>query len=99
MSSSITRVARWNQGAAMVKPQVKDAWPGDWAEPRMTTLANSLHALVRFVDKTLVIAEFEVRKLRHDFTDMVTRAIQPVLWLLLFGEVFTRVRAIPSGDV
>jgi ABC-2 type transport system permease protein len=54
---------------------------------------------VRFVDKTLVIAELEVRKLRHDFTDMVTRAIQPVLWLLLFGEVFTRVRAIPSRNI
>jgi ABC-2 type transport system permease protein len=82
-----------------VKPPVNDAWPSDSAEPPVTTLANLLHAVVRFVDKTLVIAEFEVRKLRHDFTDIVTRAIQPVLWLLLFGEVFTRVRAIPSGDL
>ena len=55
--------------------------------------------MVGFVDKTLVIAELEVRRLRHDFTDLVTRAIQPVLWLLLFGEVFTKVRAISSGDI
>jgi len=55
--------------------------------------------VVGFVDKTLVIAELEVRRLRHDFTDLITRAIQPVLWLLLFGEVFTKVRAIPSGDI
>jgi ABC-2 type transport system permease protein len=30
---------------------------------------------------------------------LVTRAIQPALWLLIFGEVFTRVRAIPTGGV
>jgi ABC-2 type transport system permease protein len=51
------------------------------------------------VSKTLTITEWEVRKLRHDATDLVTRAIQPVLWLLVFGEVFTRVRAIPTGNV
>jgi ABC-2 type transport system permease protein len=27
------------------------------------------------------------------------RAVQPALWLLIFGEVFTRVRAIPTGGV
>jgi ABC-2 type transport system permease protein len=47
----------------------------------------------------LVIAELEVRKLRHDFTEMIVRAIQPALWLLLFGEVFTKVRAISTGEV
>lgn len=37
--------------------------------------------------------------MRHDSTDLITRAIQPALWLLLFGEVFTKVRAISTGDV
>jgi ABC-2 type transport system permease protein len=55
--------------------------------------------LRRFIDDTLVITELEVRKLRHDSTELVTRAIQPALWLLIFGEVFTRVRAIPTGGV
>ena len=40
-----------------------------------------------------------MRKLRHDFTDLIARAIQPALWLLLFGEVFTKVRAISTGDM
>ena len=40
-----------------------------------------------------------MRRLRHDSTDLIARAIQPALWLLLFGEVFTRVRAISPGDV
>ena len=46
-----------------------------------------------------MIAELEIRKLRHDPTDLVTRAIQPALWLLIFGQVFTRIRAIPTGSV
>jgi ABC-2 type transport system permease protein len=51
------------------------------------------------VDKTLVVAEIEVRKLRHDPTELITRAVQPALWLLIFGEVFSRTRAIPTGDL
>ncbi len=53
----------------------------------------------RFVRKTITIAGLEVRKLRHDSTELITRAIQPALWLLVFGEVFTQVRAIPTGGL
>jgi ABC-2 type transport system permease protein len=60
---------------------------------------TAVDVLIGFVDKTLVITELEVRRLRHDFTEMIARAIQPALWLLLFGEVFTKVRAISSGDI
>jgi ABC-2 type transport system permease protein len=52
---------------------------------------------VSFLSKTLSIGEWEVRKLRHDMTDVITRTIQPMLWLLIFGEVFARTRAIPTG--
>jgi ABC-2 type transport system permease protein len=40
----------------------------------------------------------ELQKLRRDRTELVTRAIQPALWLLIFGETFTRIRAIPTGN-
>ncbi|HLJ80543.1 MAG TPA: ABC transporter permease [Ktedonobacterales bacterium] len=50
-----------------------------------------------FLRKTMTIAEWEVRKLRHDPTDIITRTVQPMLWLLVFGEVFTRIHAIPTG--
>lgn len=53
----------------------------------------------RFLMKTLAIAEMEVRKLRHDPTELVTRAVQPALWLLVFGQVFSHVRAIPTGNL
>jgi ABC-2 type transport system permease protein len=71
----------------------------DLASPTLPHPATLLGALTGFVDKTLVIAELEVRKLRHDPTELITRAVQPALWLLVFGEVFTRVRAIPTGNL
>ncbi len=54
-------------------------------------------APVAFVKKALTIAELEVRKLRHDPTDIIMRTVQPALWLLVFGETFSRIHAIPTG--
>jgi ABC-2 type transport system permease protein len=59
---------------------------------------NPFRAIFGFTEKTLVIAELEARKLRHDPTELVTRAVQPALWLLVFGEVFSRMRVIPTGN-
>ncbi|HJQ46921.1 MAG TPA: ABC transporter permease [Amycolatopsis sp.] len=41
----------------------------------------------------------ELQKLRRDRTELATRAIQPALWLLIFGETFTRLKAIPTGNI
>jgi ABC-2 type transport system permease protein len=60
---------------------------------------SELSFIISFVRKTLVIAELEARKLRHDPTELLTRAVQPALWLLVFGQVFTRTRAIPTGNL
>ena len=54
-------------------------------------------AIKSFVEKTFTIVGLEARKLGHDPTDVFTRAVQPALWLLVFGEVLSRVRAIPTG--
>ena len=56
-----------------------------------------LGAIKSFIAKTFTIVGLEARKLRHDPTDVFTRAIQPALWLLIFGEVLSHVRAIPTG--
>jgi len=58
-----------------------------------------VHSLVGFIDKTFVITEFELRKLRHDFTELITRALQPALWLLIFGQVFSRSGAMHTGNM
>ncbi len=60
---------------------------------------DPLSFLVRYVGRTLTIAGMEARKLLHDPTELLTRAVQPALWLLVFGQVFTRIRAIPTGSM
>jgi ABC-2 type transport system permease protein len=69
------------------------------AEPEAIADLSVLTKARGFFVKTLAIAELEVRKLRHDFTELITRAIQPVLWLVLFGGVFARARVIPTGGL
>ena len=33
----------------------------------------------------------ELMRVRHDRTELYTRAVQPILWLLIYGETFTRI--------
>ena len=66
---------------------------------KWTTPGNILAAITNFAGATLTIAELEARKLHHDSTELITRAVQPALWLLIFGEVLARVRAIPTGNL
>lgn len=48
--------------------------------------------------KSWFLAEMEVRKLLHDPTELASRAIQPILWMGVFGEALSRVHAIPTGN-
>ncbi|MFF1957893.1 ABC transporter permease [Streptomyces sp. NPDC058220] len=49
--------------------------------------------------RVVAMCVVELQKLRHDRTELYTRAVQPALWLLIFGETFTRIKAIPTGGV
>ncbi|MBP2072733.1 ABC transporter permease [Thermoanaerobacterium butyriciformans] len=60
---------------------------------------SPLKIILDYIFNSFTIAEMEVRKLRHDPTELLTRAVQPVLWLLIFGQAFSRIRAIPTGNV
>ncbi|HEX6471749.1 MAG TPA: ABC transporter permease [Streptosporangiaceae bacterium] len=66
--------------------------PGVWVEARPRGVRLLLSRIATFC---LV----ELQKLRHDRSELVTRTIQPVLWLVIFGETFNRIRAIPTGSV
>jgi ABC-2 type transport system permease protein len=52
----------------------------------------------RLFQSAWIITEFELRKIRHDPTEMFLRVIQPALWLLIFGEVFARTRVLPTSS-
>jgi ABC-2 type transport system permease protein len=77
-----------------VKSQELDAPSPAWAEAAPPTLEQN--RLASFIRQCLALGEMELRKLRHDPTELATRAIQPALWLAIFGEVFSRVRGIPT---
>ena len=79
--------------------QKPDVTLDGWVEPRSTRRGNFILAIAQLVSKTLVLAELEVRKFRHDPSDLIIRGVQPALWLLIFGQVFTRTRAIPTGNL
>jgi len=41
----------------------------------------------------------ELQKLQHDRAELVTRMVQPALWLLIFGTTFSRLHVINTGSV
>ena len=47
----------------------------------------------------LAVSESDIRKLLHDPTELFTRMLQPVLWLVIFAPVFSHTRAIPTGNL
>jgi ABC-2 type transport system permease protein len=59
-------------------------------------LTKPLSTILRYISKVAAVAELEFRKLLHDPTELLTRAVQPILWLLVFGEVFAQTRIIPT---
>ena len=77
----------------------ENAAPARWDRRPRHRLPRPVAYLGRYVGKTLAIAGMEARKLLHDPTELLTRAVQPALWLLVFGQVFTRIHAIATGNV
>ena len=45
------------------------------------------------------MVELELRRLRHDRTELYFRAVQPILWIVVYGPVMSSVRAIPTGGI
>jgi ABC-2 type transport system permease protein len=55
--------------------------------------------LRQYPSRVATFCLIELQKLRHDRTELFTRAVQPVLWLVIFGETFNRLHAIPTGKL
>jgi ABC-2 type transport system permease protein len=47
-----------------------------------------------YLTQVFAVANAEAVKLRHDPMDLASRAVQPVLWLVLFGQVMAHVRGL-----
>ncbi|MFB2837345.1 ABC transporter permease [Floridanema evergladense] len=82
-----------------MKPQESGVLLNGWVKPKHERTNNWLTATAELIRKTIVLTELEIRKLLHDPSDLFVRAVQPVLWLVIFGQVFSKIRAIPSNGL
>ena len=55
--------------------------------------------LARTAAGTVAMAQAEMRKLRHDHLDIVTRSVQPLLWLFVFGTALRNNRSLTLGTL
>ena len=53
----------------------------------------------RFMRESAAIVDIELIKLVRDPTEIISRAVQPVLWLVVFGQVLAQVRGIHTGQL
>jgi ABC-2 type transport system permease protein len=61
--------------------------------------ALSMGPLARVAAGTLAMAQAEMRKLRHDHIDIVTRSVQPLLWLFIFGTAMRNTHLLTLGTL
>lgn len=66
--------------------------------PVHTTKGDVIADIRNYAIQVFAVAAAEMQKLRHDPWELFSRAIQPLLWLLLFGEVMARVRGLASDS-
>jgi ABC-2 type transport system permease protein len=69
------------------------------AAPPAVWVDSSRLTAGRLLSRVATFCLVELQKLRHDRTELLTRAIQPVLWLVVFGVTFSHIHAIPTGSV
>lgn len=55
--------------------------------------------LSKFVRESTAIFAVEGIKLFREPTEIISRAVQPLLWLLVFGQVMAHTRGIPTGNM
>lgn len=55
--------------------------------------------MLRFMRESGAIVQVELIKLVRDPTEIISRAVQPVLWLVVFGQVLAQVRGIQTGQL
>jgi ABC-2 type transport system permease protein len=97
--SYITRGLKSIQEEIIVKSQEPDAWREGLLKLTTSPMVRLFTSAFNFTTDTVTVAELEARKLHHDSTELLTRAVQPALWLLIFGEVLAQIRAIPTGQI
>jgi ABC-2 type transport system permease protein len=63
------------------------------------TERSARSSVAEFATQALAVAQAEFVKLKHDPLELIMRAVQPVLWLVIFGNVMGRIRGLDVGSV
>src|ERR1700722_9996727 len=66
---------------------------------KLALLSLTCNTCIQRLEQMLAIVETDVRKLRHDPYELLTRMIQPAIWLLIFGQVIAKTKAISTGSL
>lgn len=69
------------------------------SSPQIATESPEIKSLNpgNYFGAIITLAEFDLRKLRHDSLQIWVRLVQPVLWLAIFGTVMSNFRVLPAG--
>ena len=57
---------------------------------------------VRFpvwTEQLWAVVEMDLRKLRHDPSELFTRMLQPIIWILIFGQAMAKANIIHTGSM
>src|ERR1035437_350150 len=92
-SRSLPARRYWKEESTRMLPK------SDGQSSGSNSMARTMTRLSDFFGPMLAVTEADIRKLRHDPVELLTRMVQPVLWLLIFGQVLARARAIPTGPI
>src|ERR1700722_18791153 len=90
MFSPITPEAPSRKGVITVTPN-------NPAGPPAATVKLTFDLEPHYFEQVFAIAATEILKIKRDPVELMTRAAQPILWLLVFGQVLGRVKGISTG--
>lgn len=54
--------------------------------------------ITKEIEAIIAMGELEIRRVIHDPFEAITRAIQPILWIVIFGSVMARIKAFGVAD-
>lgn len=63
------------------------------------TLFHIWTKILLSIEQTMAIVATDFRKLRHDPYEIFMRMVQPIVWLVIFGETFARAKVVDTGNV
>src|SRR5882757_10355394 len=91
------------EGRPAVSVDRPDTSPRRFARPdvhlELLRAPRGLHRVAGLLRRMGAFALVELQKLSHDRSELITRMVQPALWLLIFGQTFSRLHVINTGDV